>query len=398
MLTGLISHTCLFLSHSDGAYCWEGGGLICVINVLNKDARPPRGWQLHRDMVHQLATPLPVGTRFEQRCLWPGLRERDPTWLGACSQLTWVPVELLVVAWWLLRRGGGTGFGPWRCCWLRLPHPGGDFHLSGPCPCWASGAKPTSAPRVAPGSLIGDLCGGWCFRLFLEITLVGEASPHKGPLLDQQLPPPGRGGWKPPRFAAASTYFEQEEQKCQSSMLPVRRPGSPHTPLFRVMLLRDGAVVWEGGGSLCPAGWQEQGCPGGPAIPPERPQWGFGTPQSLTGFLAPVLFSSWTPFLLPTMIKKDVLLCKMPLPQHWSRENYSLQLHWQYRRIWQIKPEFKRKKKKTHTRRSLYKIFVVVLSWSFQDPWKKIPVLWRCFIWLSTSPRLSLIPEPKHSK
>ena len=111
-----------------------------------------------------------------------------------------------------------------------------------------------------------------CFKLFVEITLVGEASPHKGPLLEQQLPRPGRGGWEPPHFAAASTYFEQEEQKCQSSMLPVRCPGSPHTPLFRVMLLRDGAIVWEGGGSLCPTGWREQGRPGGPAIPPEGPQ------------------------------------------------------------------------------------------------------------------------------
>lgn len=92
-----------------------------------------------------------------------------------------------------------------------------------------------------------------CLRLFLETALAGEASLHKGPLLEQQLPPLGRGGWEQPlcSFAAASTYFEQE-QKCQPSTPPARCPGSPHTPLFRVMLLRDGAVVWEGEGACVP--------------------------------------------------------------------------------------------------------------------------------------------------
>lgn len=198
-----------------------------------------------------------------------------------------------------------------------------------------------------PGALWRPLWGLTVgrFKLVLELTLVGEASPHKGPLLEQQLPPLGRGGWEPPQFAAASTYFEQEEEKCQSSVLAVRCPGSPHTPLFRLTLLKDGAVVWEGGGTLCPTGWQEQGCPGGPAVPPEGSQWGLGTPRSLTSFLVSALFSSWTPFLLSATIKKDVLLCKMPLPQHQSRETYSLQLHWRYRRAWQIKPELKRGKK-----------------------------------------------------
>lgn len=170
--------------------------------------------------------------------------------------------------------------------------------------------------------------------------LVGEGSLHKGPLLEQQLPPRGRGGRELPHCAAASTYFEQEGQGCQSFVLPVRCLGSLHSPLFRVVLLRAGAAVWEGGGSLCGAGWQEQGCPEVLALPSEWPQQCFGTPRSLAGFLVSALFSSWTPFLLHAVIKKIFGCTKMPLPQHQSRENYSLKLHWQYRRAWQIKAEF----------------------------------------------------------
>lgn len=51
----------------------EGGGLICVMNVLNKDGR-----RLCREVMHRLAAPLPVETGFEQQCLWPGPVERDP--------------------------------------------------------------------------------------------------------------------------------------------------------------------------------------------------------------------------------------------------------------------------------------------------------------------------------
>lgn len=74
--------------------------------------------------------------------------------------------------------------------------------------------------------------------------LVGEGSLHKGPLLEQQLPLRGPGGWEPPHCAAASAYFEQEEQKCQSFALPARCLGSLRGPLFRAMLLGAGAVVW----------------------------------------------------------------------------------------------------------------------------------------------------------
>lgn len=35
------------------------------------------------------------------------------------------------------------------------------------------------------------------FKALLEIALVGEVSPHKGPLLEQQLPPGGVGGSYP---------------------------------------------------------------------------------------------------------------------------------------------------------------------------------------------------------
>lgn len=50
---------------------WEGGGLICVINVLNKDARTPRGRQLRGDVVHWFAPHRQRG---------PGLSS------GACGQ------------------------------------------------------------------------------------------------------------------------------------------------------------------------------------------------------------------------------------------------------------------------------------------------------------------------
>jgi len=56
---------------------WEGGGLISVINVLNKGARLPRSWRLCRDVMLQLAALLPAGTGLEEQPLWLGPRERD---------------------------------------------------------------------------------------------------------------------------------------------------------------------------------------------------------------------------------------------------------------------------------------------------------------------------------
>lgn len=59
----------------------------------------------------------------------------------------------------------------------------------------------------------------------------------------------------------------------------------------------------------------------------------------------------------------------MPLPQHQSGENCSLQFHWWHGWTWQIKPELMGKKQTP--RDSLCKILVVVLSWTFQDLWKR---------------------------
>lgn len=95
-------------------------------------------------------------------------------------------------------RGGFSPLGP-RWCWVR-----GDKHTIG------IKGKARSLTQTFVGA---DACLLWAV---LGDSVGGGGSLHKGPLFEQQLPPPGRAvGGELPHSAAAPTCSEQEEQKCQ---------------------------------------------------------------------------------------------------------------------------------------------------------------------------------------
>lgn len=173
-----------------------------------------------------------------------------------------------------------------------------------------------------------DLCGGWF------LAALGSSwrqpwwgrLPAQGPSVRATTASLGRAvGGELPHSAAAPPCLEQEEQKCQLPAAWEVSRISTHCPA-------EGAQGWGSGLGR----WREPVCQGlaGAGLP-----WGLGC--ALGGAtvelwelwlstkphrpLASDLFSSWTRFLLHAMIKKDVPLHKMLLPQHQSRENYSLQ-------------------------------------------------------------------------
>lgn len=299
---------------------WEGSGLICVVNVLNKDGCWPHGCS-ETWCTSSLSCCLSLSADAHGQDTGKGH--------GVAKSMS-------------TAGAGGALVAPLRRCWCRfwpmkgLPVTpssvrGGFSPLSAVLVNWgqthplASRAKPGASHRPLWGLMLG------CFRLFLE----------QGPSVRATTASPGQRRWELPHFAAAPTCFEQEEQTWQ---LPAAREVSritTHSPVEG-----DGAQGWGSGkveGGCVPRLSRSLpwglGCALGGATVELWELWELQLSTKPRRFLASALFSSWTRFLLHAVVEKYVPLHKMPFLQHQFRENYSLQLHWRHRRTWQIKPE-----------------------------------------------------------